>query len=142
MENPIDKALQIACQAHAGQVDKAGQPYILHPIRLALNFKHETLQIIALLHDVVEDSDVSLQHLSEIGFDEEIIKAIDALTKRDDEKYEDFIDRVSKNSLATQVKLSDLKDNMDVTRLKHLNEKDFERLQRYQKAYAFLSESN
>ena len=140
MENIIDKALRIACVAHAGQVDKGGAPYILHPLRLAMSFHDTTLQVVALLHDVVEDSKVTLDGLrNSAGFSDAIVLAVDALTKRKGEDYDDFIDRVARNNIAKQVKIKDLKDNMDVTRLESLTKDDLARLVKYQKAHDFLS---
>ena len=139
MENLIDKALKIACQAHAGQVDKAGAPYILHPLRLALTFAEPTLQVVALLHDVVEDSNITLEELRDAGFSSESICAIDSLTRKKDEAYDNFIDRVAKNHIAKQVKIKDLEDNMDITRLSNVTKDDLNRLAKYQKAYAFWS---
>ena len=142
MENLIDKALNIACKAHAGQVDKAGAPYILHPLRLALTFCDPNLQVVALLHDVVEDSDVTLDGLRDAGFGDEIICAIGALTKKNDEAYDDFINRVAKNHIAKQVKIKDLEDNMDITRFSNLTKNDLNRLAKYQKAYVFLNHAS
>ena len=139
MENIIDKALRIACVAHAGQVDKGGAPYILHPLRLAMSFHDTTLQVVALLHDVVEDSKVTLDGLrNSAGFSDEIVCAIDALTRKKDEAYDKFIDRVAKNHIAKQVKIKDLKDNMDVTRLLNLTKNDLNRMEKYKRAYTFL----
>ena len=139
MENLIDKALRIACAAHAGQVDKAGAPYILHPLLLALTFSDPDLQVVALLHDVVEDSNVTLEGLRDAGFSDETVCAIDSLTRKKDEAYDNFIDRVAKNHIAKQVKIKDLEDNMDITRLSNVTKDDLNRLAKYQKAYAFLS---
>ena len=138
MENIIDKALRIACVAHAGQVDKGGAPYILHPLRLAMSFHDTTLQVVALLHDVVEDSKVTLDGLRDVGFSDAIVSAVDALTRRKDETYDDFIDRAARNHIAVQVKIEDLKDNMDVTRLDILTKDDLNRLVKYKNAYTFL----
>ena len=139
MENIIDKALRIACVAHAGQVDKGGAPYILHPLRLAMSFHDTRLQVVALLHDVVEDSNFTLKELCEAGFSDAIVLAVDALTRRKDEPYDDFIDRVARNNIAKQVKIKDLVDNMDATRLEDITKDDLNRLEKYRKAHDFLS---
>lgn len=98
--NYLDEAISLACCAHKGQVDKAGSPYILHPLRLMLKFDDENLKIISVLHDVIEDSSVTIDDLRCLGFSDLIVQAIDCLSKRPDEVYEDFISRVSINELA------------------------------------------
>lgn len=131
----IEKALDIAIHAHKGQVDKAGKAYILHPLRLMNQFVDEKLMIVSILHDVVEDSDFTLDDLNNEGFSSEIINAVDCLTKRQNEEYSSFIDRVMDNSLARQVKIVDIKDNLDISRLSEpLSKKDIERLEKYQMA--------
>ena len=97
----LEKAIAIAMDAHAGQLDKAGQPYILHPLRLMFRFEIEVEQIVAVMHDVVEDSEVTLGDLRGSLFSEQIVEAIDCLTKREGEAYEDFITRVLSNDLAS-----------------------------------------
>jgi len=139
----LDKALEIAIQAHKGQVDKAGKAYILHPLRLMNQFVDGDLMIVSILHDVVEDSSFTLNDLIDAGFSQIIIKAIDCLTKREDEEYSNFIDRVMTNSLARQVKIIDIKDNLDISRLHQpLSEKDIERLRKYQLALLRLKKNN
>lgn len=113
----LGKALEIAFNAHSGQVDKGGKPYILHPVRVALRCNNEDEKITALLHDVVEDTDITLDFLKENGFGQEVVDAIDCLTKRENEEYPEFIKRISGNRLATAVKINDLTDNMDTERL-------------------------
>ena len=130
----LDQAIALACQAHRDQTDIAGKPYILHPLRLMMAFSDEQSQIIAVLHDTVEDSPVTVDQLHAAGFTSETVEAIDALTRRPDETYEAFIDRVSANPLAASVKIEDLKDNMDTTRLNTLTAKDHKRLDRYHRA--------
>jgi (p)ppGpp synthase/HD superfamily hydrolase len=98
-------------EAHAGQVDKAGDPYILHPLRVMLRFTDPTERIVAVLHDVIEDSHVKLSDLEQMGFTQETISALDALTRRPGEHYFAYIKRLSLNQTATQVKLADLADN-------------------------------
>jgi (p)ppGpp synthase/HD superfamily hydrolase len=135
----LDKAILIAAQAHLGQKDKYESPYILHPLRMALRFRSEAEMIVAVLHDVVEDNpDWSFDRLRQEGFSEEIIQAVDHLTRREDETYEEFTERVGQNPLARKVKLADLEDNMDMKRIKNLTEKDKDRLARYHKAWVKL----
>jgi (p)ppGpp synthase/HD superfamily hydrolase len=138
----LDKAILIAAQAHLGQQDRVGRPYILHPLRMMLRFRSEKEMIVAVLHDVVEDSpDWDFERLRGEGFSEEIIEAVDRLTRREEETYEEFVERSGKNPLARRVKLADLQDNMDLTRLKNLSEQDQTRLARYHEAWRRLSGS-
>lgn len=113
----ISKALKIAYSAHQGQIDKGGVPYVQHPIRVALNCMTDDEKIVALLHDVIEDTNVTVEELQQAGFSTTIMNAIIALTRIDGEDYMQFIKRLSLNALATSVKIQDLKDNMDVRRL-------------------------
>ena len=136
----ISKAELIAKMAHAGQVDKAGEPYFNHPKRVANNFAGEEEVIVALLHDVVEDTDITLEHLKAEGFSDTVLEALDAITKREGESYDDFINRVKENPIALVVKLADLKDNMDILRLPALTETDLQRVAKYHKAYRYLEQ--
>lgn len=138
----IEKALGIALEAHRGQIDKYGQPYVLHPLRLMHRFRDPELQTIAVLHDVVEDSDCTLDQLKTEGFGERIVQAVDALTRRDEESYVSLIDRAADNPLARQVKLADLEDNMDIRRMKTVGDLERERLNRYRCAYEKLQNLN
>lgn len=136
----LDQAILIAAQAHLGQKDKMGAPYILHPLRMMLRFETQAEMIIAVLHDVVEDNpDWNFDRLRQEGFSEEIIQAVDHLTRREQESYEEFVARASQNDLARRVKLADLEDNMDLTRLNSLTENDKKRLERYHQAWVKLS---
>ena len=140
----LNKAIEIAAKAHAGQVDKGGNPYILHPLRVMQNFcddGDESAQICAVLHDVVEDTSVTLDDLRDEGFSEEIITALDCLTKRQGESYDDFISRVLTNELACKVKRGDLADNMNLTRIPNPTAKDEERIKKYRKAADRLDEA-
>ncbi len=130
----LDKAIHIAAKAHEGQRDKAGQPYILHPLRVMFTLRNENERICAVLHDVIEDTDISLEYLKEAGFSEEILTALEALTKRAGESYDDFIDRVVKNKIASKVKLADLTDNMDLSRLPNPSQEDHDRVEKYREA--------
>lgn len=130
----LERALVIAAQAHQGALDKGGAPYILHPLRLMHQMTTTNERIVAILHDVVEDSPWSLDALRAEGFSEDVVSAVDGLTRREGETYDDFITRGSANPLARRVKLADIEDNMDLRRLREIGEKDLERLQRYQRA--------
>lgn len=130
----LEKAIQIAVKAHQGQIDKGNQPYILHPLRVMFSMESETEKICAVLHDVIEDTDITLDSLRNEGFSEEVLSVLNALTKQNNESYEQFIDRIINNKLACYVKLADLNDNMDLSRIKNPSQKDFERLEKYKKA--------
>lgn len=137
----LDKAILIATNAHQGQTDKAGQPYILHPLRVMLSRINETERICAVLHDVIEDTDITLEYLRNEGFSEEVLYALDSLTRRCDETYDEFIGRVISNRIACNVKLADLCDNMDLTRIKKPTEEDYQRIEKYRKAAARILDS-
>ncbi len=130
----LGRAAMIAAEAHLGQVDKAGEPYILHPMRLAVSAATEEERIVALLHDVVEDSPVTLDQLAREGFDQNVLRALAHLTRRPAESYEDFIERVARHRLATRVKLLDLADNSDISRLPAVADQDRARIAKYQRA--------
>ena len=135
-------AIEIAISAHNGQLDTHnGRPYIEHPFRV-MNAGH-TLQekIVGVLHDVVEDTDWTLNKLKAEGFTNEIVDGIDAVTRRDNESYDDYIIRVQTNSLGIRVKLNDLTDNMDIRRWKEVQYQDLARLQKYLSAYKQLTEN-
>lgn len=127
----LNKAISIAAQAHAGQTDKGGAPYILHPLRVMMNVEGEAGQICAVLHDVVEDSGIAFDDLRREGFDENIVAALNCLTRRAGESYDEFIDRVLQNEIACKVKRADLADNMDLARIPDPTEKDIERRVKY-----------
>lgn len=131
----VGKAIAIAAVAHQTQLDKAKAPYILHPLRMMMLGQTELEQIVAVLHDVVEDSDWTLDQLAAEGFPEVAIAALDCLTRRSGESYDEFIDRVLTNPLATRVKRYDLEDNMTLTRMSTLTDRDIERLHRYHRAH-------
>lgn len=130
----LDKAIRIAAKAHEGQMDKAGQPYILHPLRVMFMRRNETERICAVLHDVIEDSDITIEYLRKEGFSEEVLSVLDALTKRENENYDDFIGRVIANKTACKVKLADLSDNMDLSRISNPTQEDYQRVEKYRKA--------
>jgi len=121
----LERALEIAATAHAGQRDKAGQPYILHPIRVMLTVKTSDERIAAVLHDTVEDAAITFEDLVDAGFANDIVKAVQALTKMAGESRIDAAIRAVQNSIARQVKLADVADNMDLNRIPNPTAKDF-----------------
>ncbi len=137
----LEKALEIALHAHSGVKDKAGHPYILHVLRVMHAVEGLTAKTVALLHDVLEDSSITLSDLEHKGFPKEILTAVDHLTRRPDEKYSQYIKRLSQNPLARMVKIADLKDNLDASRLKRVEEVDQQRLNKYLEALKFLTQN-
>jgi (p)ppGpp synthase/HD superfamily hydrolase len=134
----LEDAIALAVEAHRGQRDKAGQTYILHPLRVMMRLDTDAERMAAILHDVVEDTPYTLERLRALGYPEEVLGALDCLTKREGETYEAFIERVRPHPLARRVKLADLEDNMDVRRLPTVGPKDAERLARYRAAWTRL----
>ena len=135
----LHKAIQIATEAHKGQLDKSGKDYIGHPLRVMEMGKTEEEKIVGVLHDVAEDTSWTFEALEAEGFSPEIIAALRCVTKlSENENYDDFIERVKKNPLAVAVKINDLSDNMDIRRLPYLSDKDVKRLKKYLKAYKKL----
>ena len=129
----LKKAIEIAHIANDGQVDKGGSPYIGHPLRVMNNVETIEEKIVAVLHDAVEDSDLTLEDLKTAGFSEVIVEAIDAITKREGENRKDYLQRVMNNDLALKVKIADMTDNMDISRISNPTDKDYERIRIYQK---------
>ncbi len=127
----LERAIIIAAKAHEGQTDKAGAQYLLHPLRMMLRLSTTDERITAVLHDVVEDCGVSLEELRAEGFSKTIIDAIDSVTRRPEEPYEDFILRGAANSVGRNVKLADLEDNCDLSRIANPTERDFKRIEKY-----------
>ena len=135
----LERAIEIATEAHRGQFDKAGNDYIGHPLRVMDMGRTEKEKIVGVLHDVVEDTEWTFAQLAAEGFSQEVIDALQCVTKlSENENYDDFIERVKKNPLATAVKINDLSDNMDIRRLPYLSDKDVKRLKKYLKAYKKL----
>ena len=135
----LEDAILIAVQAHRGQKDKAGTPYIFHPLRLMLHMETETEMMAAVMHDVVEDSNWTLERLRTEGFPEEVLEAVECLTRKDSESYDDFIERVRTNPVARRVKIADLEDNMNIRRISKLTSEDSQRLEKYHKAWCVLT---
>ncbi|OTG83145.1 HD domain-containing protein [Acinetobacter sp. ANC 4648] len=134
----IEKAIALAAQKHAGQVDKGNQPYIFHPLRLMLKMKTPEQQIVAVLHDILEDTDTTVVDLISLGFSQEVIEAIQALTKKDDESRVEAAYRAVKNPIARAVKLVDIADNMDLTRIPQPSANDLLRLEEYKHVQQIL----
>ena len=136
----LERAIEIATEAHRGQLDKAGCDYIEHPLRVMDAGKSLDEKIVGVLHDVVEDTNWTFEGLAAEGFSTEVIEALRCVTKlSESEPYDKFIARVKRNPLAVAVKLNDLSDNMDIRRLPYLSDKDIKRLKRYLKAYKQLT---
>ena len=112
----VDEAKFACLIAHEGQVDKCGEPYHLHPFAVADMVEGEERKAVAYLHDVVEDTETTLEQLADMGFSANIVEAVDAITRRDGEEYMDYITRVKVNPIATDVKVADLKHNMNPNR--------------------------
>src|SRR5205085_1061747 len=120
----LEKAIGIASEAHQGQKDRYGAPYITHAIRVMERLDDPTEKVVGILHDVVEDTDWSFEDLRKEGFPQSILDALDCVTKRDGEAYDDFVKRSASNALAKAVKLADLEDNMDLGRFPEVTEQD------------------
>ncbi len=134
----LERAITIAAQAHQGQTDKAHEPYILHPIRVMLRLSTPDERMAAVLHDLLEDTDWSRMDLEREGFSRAVLDAVEALTRRSDETYEDFLHRVSLNPIALRVKLADLEDNLDASRIAQLTDRDVRRMEKYRAARTLL----
>lgn len=135
----LENAIALAVAAHRGQLDKNGSPYILHPLRVMFRLESDLERIVGILHDVVEDTPYTFEDLRAMGYSEEVITALDGVTRREQESYEEFVNRSQSHPVSRRVKLADLEDNMDVRRLRREpTEKDFERLKRYRRAWEQL----
>jgi len=137
----LEDAIALALEAHRGQVDKAGEVYILHPLRLMLAMTTEAERMVAVLHDVVEDSSVTLADLRARGFPEEVVVAVDCLTRREGETYEQFVERLKPNALARTAKIADLRDNLDLSRIAQPTPKDRQRQERYRRSLRLLEDA-
>jgi (p)ppGpp synthase/HD superfamily hydrolase len=139
----LEDAISLAVDVHRSQKDEAGKPFVLHCIRVMTRLRNpnEIEQIAAILHDTVEDTNITIDNLRSmmgIGFPPESVDAIEILTRRKGQDYQKYIERVATNPIAIKVKLSDLQDNMDLTRLPAINEYHFKRLKKYEEARRFL----
>ncbi len=131
----LPTAIQLALSAHKDQQDKAGAPYILHPLRLMMRMSTPDEMIVAVLHDVLEDSQTTRADLERAGFATAILDALDVLTHRDEQSYESYIDIIKHVPLARRVKLADLEDNSNILRLKEVTPSSLEKLQKYHAAW-------
>jgi len=134
----LDRAIKIAAAAHIGQKDKSGQPYILHPLRVMFTVQTEEEKIVAVLHDTVEDTEVTFEELKTNGFSDVIIEALRSVTKNPGETRMDAARRAKANPIGRQVKLADLKDNMNIDRIAEPTQKDWDRLKEYHQVKTFL----
>ena len=135
----LEDAIALTVRAHRGQKDKADAPYILHPLRVMLRMQSDVEMMTAVLHDVVEDTGHTLEDLRQAGYPESVLAALDCLTRREGESYEEFIERIKPNPLARRVKVADLEDNMDLRRIAQPQERDMERLKKYWQAWSNLT---
>ena len=134
----LEQAISLAAKQHEGQVDKANAPYLLHPLRVMLNVPTIEHKIVAVLHDILEDTETTIEDLYQFGFQEHIIDAIVALTKKQGETRLEAAQRARQNPIARVVKLADINDNMDLSRIQSPTVKDFERLKEYQQVRDLL----
>lgn len=132
------KALRISFEAHKNQTDKSGMPYVYHPFHLAEQMDDELSTCVALLHDVVEDTDITLDELRSRGFPDEVTEALSLMTHSDDVPYLDYVRAMKDNPIARKVKLADLAHNSDLTRLDEIDEKAIERVNNYKQAILIL----
>ncbi|MEX2804182.1 HD domain-containing protein [Streptococcus sp. H31] len=139
MINIVELAHEIAKKAHSGQVDKAGVEYIRHPETVASLVDKDNEKAVAYLHDVIEDTSCSLSDLRRAGFPDEVVTAVDLISKKKGQSYQDYLNNVKTNPLARAVKLADLKHNSDLSRLPYVTSRDRERSKKYKEAIAFLS---
>ena len=136
----IEKSLQIALRAYGGKTDKAGREYILHPLRVMAKMKTDLDRSAALLHDVLEDSDITAEDLLAEGIPAEVVEAVRFLSKQEGEDYQDFVRRARQNGLAAAVKIADIEDNIDILRLASVDEHDLARIRKYHAAWHLLQE--
>lgn len=137
----LELAIKVATEAHVGQVDKGGKPYINHPQAVAASLTNTEYKIVAYLHDVCEDTSITSYDLKNMGFTYRIVNSIRLLTKTDELTYEEYLRRLRMDSCARAVKIADLKHNMDITRIPNPSEKDYVRIEKYKKSLAFLESS-
>ena len=135
-----NKALRLMYEKHSGQLDKSGMPYDFHPFHVAEQMTDEKTTVTALLHDLIEDTDCTLEQLREMGFDEEVLEAVSLLTRDKSLSYADYIRRLKDNRIAAAVKRADLRHNSDLTRLDAIDERAMYRLRKYREALLILSE--
>ena len=138
--NLLEKAVAIALNVHAGQTDRNGRPYILHPLHVMMQMDTETEMMAAVLHDVVEDSKTTLDDLRKEGFPEEVLEAVGLMTHdKEAHGYDEYVRRLKPNSIARKIKMADLSHNMDIRRIDDVDAADCERLQKYRNAWHILT---
>ncbi|GAB6121317.1 GTP pyrophosphokinase [Dysgonomonas termitidis] len=140
MDNILEKAIRIAVNTHYGQTDKGGEPYIFHALRVMNNVNTIEEKIVAILHDIMEDTDITADDLRAEDIPEALINQLLVLSYSPDTAYNAYIEQIAKFPIAATVKLADLKDNMDITRLREITDKDIQRLEKYHISYSFLME--
>lgn len=141
LDGLLVKAVKLAVQAHSGQLDKAGKPYIDHPLRVMNAVSATEEKIVAVLHDTIEDTDLTIEKLQSEGFPENILNALIVLTKKKGDDYSEYIERVKQNAIALRVKIADMADNMDRSRIENPTEKDLKRFEKYQAIFPTLMEA-
>lgn len=134
------KALKLCFEAHKDQLDKSSLPYVFHPFHLAEQMDSEETTVVALLHDVVEDTSYTIEDLKNMGFSEKILEAVSLMTHEEGMEYMDYVKKIKNNEIARKVKLADLKHNSDLKRLDKVDEKALKRREKYIKAIALLEE--
>jgi len=140
--NLLGVAIAITAEVFRDKVDKGGHPYILHCLRVMNDVKHlgEAAMCVAVMHDVVEDTKYTINDIADLGFSEAVCYSLSNMTHRDGVSYEDYIKIIGTDPLATAIKLADLQDNSDITRLKGIRKKDLDRMEKYHKAYLYLKD--
>ncbi|MFX0548222.1 GTP pyrophosphokinase [Hathewaya histolytica] len=142
LEGQLEEAIKLASIKHYGQRDKANKPYIFHLLYVMNNVNDLKAKIVGVLHDILEDTDITKDDLLNYGFSEEIVIAVEILTKSKNQKYMNYIENIKSNNIARKVKLIDLKHNIDLTRLPKISDNDLKRTIKYIKAYNYLKEVN
>lgn len=141
--NYLEKAINLSVEKHRGQIDKGGMPYILHPLYVMTKVDTENEKIVAVLHDIIEDTDVTFNYLRSNGFSDEVLNALECLTRKNEEDYFCYIERIKTNRIAVKVKLADLEHNMDLRRIKNLTDEDIIRsIKKYKRAWDELKKSS
>ncbi|WP_440764401.1 HD domain-containing protein [Natronorubrum sp. DTA7] len=140
--NPLERAIEIALEAHTGQTDKSGNTYILHPLRVMLEQDTEEAMIAAVLHDVVEDSDWEIEDLRQdekTRFPTESLEAVEKLTKTSEDTYDEFVEQAAEHPISREVKRADIEDNMDLTRLESIDDDTLDRVKKYHRSWHRLN---
>lgn len=134
----IETAIQTALKAHKGQLDKTGAPYILHLMKLMIQCSDEQEMITCVIKDVINDSDITSYELVSHGFSHSIVEAVECLTRHDDESFEAFVERIANNEIARKIKIKEIRDNLDLTRLSYLSSRDLVNIGKYHEALNFF----